>query len=199
MAGNWARQEPYAYNPSYPSPVAFDLLHQASGDPRWIELAAGSRAATERFPRPRSACPRTGPRWTAEEEFGPPQERQGTAAREFGTATTPPGCRCVMPNRAPSDDVALAARLSAPLSRAPRHAAVRNLDGEPIGTDESVVAMAGLAAVYAASGDRNGSAAALVAADQVQQQHPSYYGAAWNALGRLMLTDRTLGGCPPLT
>ena len=28
VAGNWARKAPYAYNPSYSSPVAFDLLHR---------------------------------------------------------------------------------------------------------------------------------------------------------------------------
>ena len=97
-----------------------------------------------------------------------------------------------------SEDVALAARLTAPLSRDPRHAAIRNLDGEASGSDESVVAMAGLAAAYAASGDRDQSAAGLIAADNLQQQHPTYYGGAWNALGRLLLTDRTLGGCPPV-
>ena len=61
------------------------------------------------------------------------------------------------------------------------------------------MAIAALAAAYGAAGDRNGSAAGLVAADQLQQQQPSYYGGAWNALGQLLLADRTLGGCPPLT
>ena len=98
-----------------------------------------------------------------------------------------------------SDDVALAARLIAPLARVPQHAALRNLDGEAVGTYESVVAIAGLAAAYAASGHPDGSAAALVAVDQLQQQRPTYYGGAWNALGRLLLTDRAFGGCPPLT
>ncbi len=66
------------------------------------------------------------------------------------------------------------------------------------GSDESVVAMAGLAAAYAASGDHEQGAAGLIAADNLHQQHPTYYGGAWNALARLMLTDRTLGGCPPV-
>jgi len=30
------------------------------------------------------------------------------------------------------------------------------------------------------------------------QSVPSYYGAAWAALGRLVLTDDVLGGCPPV-
>jgi len=198
VAGNWALQEPYAYNPSYPSPVAFSLLHQASGDQRWTDLAAGSRAANNALldtnPLP--------PDWAQVESSGRVQATSGAAGHgSDGVRYSYDAAR--MPLRyaesCTSVDVALAARLAAPLSRAPQRAAVRNLDGEPIGTDESVVAIAGLAAGYAASGDRKRGAAELVAADQLQQQHPTYYGAAWNALGRLLLTDRTLGGCPPLT
>ncbi len=37
---------PHAYNPSYASPAAFDVLARASGDSRWEELAAGSAAVT---------------------------------------------------------------------------------------------------------------------------------------------------------
>jgi len=198
VAGSWARQDPYAYNPSYPSPVAFAVLHKVSGDPRWLELAAGSHAATkavlDRHPLP--------PDWAEVDSRGEIQATSGAAGHSNeGVRYSYDAAR--MPLRyaesCTGDDVALAARLSAPLSRAPQHAAARTLDGEPIGTDASVVAMAGLAAVYAASGDPEGSAAGLVAADQVQQQHPSYYGAAWNALGQLLLTDSSLGGCPPLT
>ena len=198
VAGNWALQEPYAYNPSYPSPVAFSLLHQASGDQRWTDLAAGSRAANNALldtnPLP--------PDWAQVESSGRVQATSGAAGHgSDGVRYSYDAAR--MPLRyaesCTSEDVALAARLAAPLARAPQRAAVRDLDGEPIGTDESVVAIAGLAAGYAASGDRDRGAAELVAADQLQQQHPTYYGAAWNALGRLLLTDRTLGGCPPLT
>ena len=198
VAGDWAREDPYAYNPSYPSPVAFHLLHRASGDQRWIELAEGSRAATRAF-LDRNRLP---PDWAQVDSRGGVRATAGPGGN--GSEGVQYGYDAArMPLRyaesCSSDDVALAARLIAPLSRAPRHAAVRNLDGEAIGADESVVAMAGLAAVYAASGDRHRSATALAAADQLQQRQPSYYGGAWNALGRLMLTDRTLGGCPPLT
>ena len=197
VAGNWAGQSPYAYNPSYPSPVAFDLLLRASGDQRWGELAAGSRAVTrailDRYPLP--------PDWAQVDSGGTVEATAGAAGHGsdgvrygYDAARTP----LRYAESCSSEDVALAARLTAALSREPRYAAIRNLDGEASGSDESVVAMAGLAAAYAASGDREQSAAGLIAADNLQQQYPTYYGGAWNALGRLMLTGRTLGGCPPL-
>jgi len=43
-----------------------------------------------------------------------------------------------------------------------------------------------------------GATAQLVIADHLQQQGPTYDGSAWDALGRLMLTDTALGGCPPV-
>ncbi len=197
VAGSWARQEPYAYNPSYPSPAAFSVLHKASADPRWLELAAGSYAATKAF-LDRDPLP---PDWAEVDSRGAIQATSGAAGHSSeGVRYSYDAAR--MPLRyaesCSADDVALAARLSGPLSRPPEHAAARTLDGEPIGADASVVALAGLAAGFAAAGDPQRSAAGLVAADQVQQQHPSYYGAAWNALGQLLLTDSTLGGCPPL-
>jgi endoglucanase len=38
----------------------------------------------------------------------------------------------------------------------------------------------------------------LARADGLAQKSPTYYGVAWAALGRLMLTTHALGGCPPL-
>jgi endo-1,4-beta-D-glucanase Y len=198
VAGSWARQEPYVYNPSYPSPVAFGLLQQASGDQRWIELSAGSHNATRAF-LDRHPLP---PDWGEVDSQGHVQPTAGAAGRgndgvQYGYDAARLALRYA--ESCSGEDVTLAARLSAPLSQAPQHAAVRNLDGGAIGTRESVVAIAGLAAAHAAAGDWTGSQAALLASDQLQQQQPSYYGGAWRALGWLLLTDRTLGGCPPLT
>ena len=153
VAGNWARQDPYAYNPSYPSPVAFALLHGASNDDRWIELAAGSRAATRAF-LDQSPLP---PDWGQIDGRGTVQATAGAAGHGnegvrygYDAARTP----LRYAESCSSEDVALAARLGAPLSTMPSNAALRQVDGDAIGTDESVVAIAGLAAAYAASGDQ---------------------------------------------
>ena len=156
VAGSWAQQDPYVYNPSYPSPVAFDLLHKASGDQRWIELAAGSRAPPGRSSIA-TPCHRTGARWTAEDRFSPPAGAAGHGidGLQYGYDAARMPLRYA--ESCSGEDVALAARLSAPLSRAPQHAAVRSLDGAAVGTDESVVAMAGLAAATRGSGDPGGA------------------------------------------
>ena len=78
------------------------------------------------------------------------------------------------------------------------HHAVRDLDGAPLLNEESVVAAAAKAAALAAAGQTARAASQLLSADHLQQVKPTYYGAAWNALARLMLSEETLGGCPPL-
>ena len=97
-----------------------------------------------------------------------------------------------------AEDVALAARLSDALARFTGSPASRDLGGQPLTSDESVVAITAQAAVAAASGLSDRAADELVAADHLQQQHPTYYGGAWDALSRLLLTDDVLGGCPPM-
>ena len=54
------------------------------------------------------------------------------------------------------------------------------------------------AAATAAGGDSERAAGFLDRAAQWDREHPSYYGAAWVALGRVMLTTRWLLGCPPM-
>jgi endoglucanase len=84
----------------------------------------------------------------------------------------------------------------APLDRG-GDAAELDLGGTPLAAGESVVAAAVQAASVAASGNAARTADELVDADHLQQQSPTYYGTAWAALGRFMLTDDVLGGCPP--
>ena len=43
------------------------------------------------------------------------------------------------------------------------------------------------------------SADDLRAADELAQEVPSYFGAAWAALAPMMLATGELDGCPPLT
>jgi hypothetical protein len=95
-------------------------------------------------------------------------------------------------------DVDIAARLMIALDRFPRDPAVRDLGGAPLTDDESVVSAVGKAAALAAAGDRVRASNQLESARRIQHVEPTYYGAAWNALGRLLLTTDTLGGCPPI-
>jgi endoglucanase len=53
------------------------------------------------------------------------------------------------------------------------------------------------AAAAAASGHHSDARRLLAQASDLDRAHPSYYGAAWVALGRILLTSSALGGCRP--
>jgi hypothetical protein len=52
------------------------------------------------------------------------------------------------------------------------------------------------AAQAAAAGDQDGARRLLDQASAQDRAAPSYYGAAWTALGRLLLDTDLLGSCP---
>jgi endoglucanase len=93
-------------------------------------------------------------------------------------------------------DRALAADMVDALDRG-GDAAELDLGGSPLGEGESVVAAVAQAAAVAAAGNAARAVEELVDGDHLAQLAPSYYGAAWAALGRLLLTDDVLGECPP--
>lgn len=197
VAGNWATEEPFAYNPSYVSPAASGLLAQASGDPRWAELDEGSRVVTAAL-LAESELP---PDWAQVRADGTVDAMPGAQGRgndgvrySYDATRTP----VRLAESCASADRALAAQLVDVLDRSGADTAALDLGGAALTGDESVVAAVGQAAAVAAEGDLDRARAELVDADHLQQQTPTYYGAAWNALGRLLLTDDALGGCPPV-
>jgi len=194
-AGQWATTEPYAYNPSYASPGATAVLAAASGDPRWTELAEGSRAVTAAL---LSQAPLP-PDWAQVRADGTVEAMPGAMGRgqsvRYGYDATRTPIRFA--ESCDPADRALAAAVVEPLDRGGDSAEL-DLGGSPVAPGESVVAAAGQAAAVAAAGDAGRAVEELVDADHLAQSAPSYYGAAWAALGRFMLTDDVLGGCPPL-
>lgn len=197
VAGNWATEEPFAYNPSYVSPAASGLLAQASGDPRWAELDEGSRVVTAAL-LAESELP---PDWAQVRADGTVEAMPGAQGRgndgvrySYDATRTP----VRLAESCASADRALAAQLVDVLDRSGADTAALDLGGAALTGDESAVAAVGQAAAVAAEGDLDRARAELVDADHLQQQTPTYYGAAWNALGRLLLTDDALGGCPPV-
>jgi hypothetical protein len=93
-------------------------------------------------------------------------------------------------------DRALAAAMR-PILAAPRDLpALRNLDGSAASDWQHPVAVVAAAATEEAAGDSDAAAARLDAATALQQRYPTYFGAAWVALGRIMLSTSLLGACP---
>jgi endoglucanase len=77
-------------------------------------------------------------------------------------------------------------------------APVRDLGGKALAPGEHAAFAVAAAAASAAAGDRDGAAVFLDRAAELDHDHPTYYGSAWVALGRVMLTTRWLRGCPPM-
>ena len=197
VAGSWANHPPYAYNPSYTSPAANALLAGATDDERWAELDLGTRAVTTALLNSADLPPD----WAQVHPEGRIDAMPGAPGRadegvRYGYDATRVPIRFAESCR--PADVALAARLTPALDRSVGDPAVRNLDGVPVRNEESVVAAAAKAAALAAAGQTGRAASQLLSADYLQQVKPTYYGAAWNALARLMLSGETLGGCPPM-
>jgi len=197
VAGSWANHPPYAYNPSYTSPAANALLARATDDERWAELDLGTRAVTTALLN-RADLP---PDWAQVHPDGRIDAMPGAPGRadegvRYGYDATRMPIRFAESCR--PADVALAGRLTPALDRSMGDPAVRDLGGAPVLNEESVVAAAAKAAALAAAGQTARADSQLLSADHLQQVKPTYYGAAWNALARLILSGRTLGGCPPM-
>jgi endoglucanase len=85
----------------------------------------------------------------------------------------------------------------APLLTAPGEVpAVRNLNGSAASNWQHPVGLVAAAAAEQGAGNTDGAIERLDAAARLEQRSPTYYGAAWVALGRIMLTSSLLGECP---
>jgi endoglucanase len=76
-----------------------------------------------------------------------------------------------------------------------RIVATYGLDGRPSAGYEHPASIVGAAGAATAAGDERTAARLLDHAEALERKSPSYYGAAWVALGRAMLTTDLLGGC----
>ena len=68
------------------------------------------------------------------------------------------------------------------------------LDGQALAGEQHPLALVAAAAAAAASGEHSRADELLDSAGALDEQAPSYFGAAWIALGRLWLDTDLLGG-----
>ena len=74
--------------------------------------------------------------------------------------------------------------------------ATYSLDGESEGGLTHAASYVAAAAAAKAAEENGEMHQLLERAAEANSSHPTYYGAAWVALGRVMLTSSALGGCP---
>jgi endo-1,4-beta-D-glucanase Y len=195
LPGPWAKRAgALAFNPSYVDPTTLGWLSRASGDSRFSALAAGGTRLVNELTRPLP------PDWASVNV----QTGQATPVAAAGS-TSGPGMFtydaprtlvrfAVDPSYAAQSGVARAWSVfskTQPQDIVTEH----QLSGTPAGTDHSPVTLVAVAAAAKAASDPGMVAPLLAEAEQLNAQHPTYYGSAWVALGRLLLTTRLLEPC----
>jgi len=193
-AGTWARAAPPTINPSYFDPRAYALLGAMSGDPRWDQLESSSRELLDGLAA-RSPLP---PDWASARTTGPvaipaPSDPAAGVRYGFDAVRVPVrwAAACTPENRA------IAARewsFLGPQEAAGNLAGEYSLDGQPL-SPASPAALVGAAGAARADGHTSVSDALLDRAESADAATPTYYGAAWVALGRVMLNTDWLGPC----
>ena len=193
-AGPWATGRPATLNPSYWALGAFDGLADETGDDRWRQLAAASLSSTRAISDGGRLLP---PDWarvdgdsvsaTSSPNGDPPHIQYGPDAQ-----------RLVVWLAASCDPAArrLAAAWHPMLSSPDRSGALAlSTEGEPLNTDSSPLSLVATAAAAGAAGDPDERDRLLAEAAALEDERPSYYGAAWVALGHALLGTDLLGGC----
>lgn len=201
LAGNWAwTSRPWAVNPSYVVPMAVDALAQAVPDSRWAELRTGSAAVLRQL----LAASPLPPDWAEVADDG---SATAVAAPAGGPgAESRPGfgldaARIVVQQTVSCDgeDRETAAALARVLVRDPDDVRGRyDLQGRATVDWSHPLALVAAAAAAGADGDDARERSLLTAAAALDAENPTYYGAAWVALGAGMLTpdaEDPLGGC----
>ena len=192
VGGNWARKAPYVVNPG---------IFQSSR--RTGTLRSIGRQAVDGH-QPHPAGPRAGSSsgpgcaadWATVSEAGhvvPTGPVTGGPVR-FGLDAARLPVRFA--ESCDRDDRALAGAIRPVLTAPGEVPALRNLNGSAAGDWEHPVALVAAAATEQGAGNPDGAIERLDAAAQLEQRSPTYYGAAWVALGRIMLTTSLLGECP---
>jgi endoglucanase len=169
VAGPWARAAG-AVNPSYYSPLALHLIGQD-------RIAVATRPVVAAL----TANGASPPDWAA---AGPPPRPTGAPsgdgpmpAYDYDAARVPVRMAASCDPR----DRALAASMTGLANAAPSH--------HPVFT-------VAIAAQARAAGHRRRAARLLDQAASADARNPSYYGAAWVALGRALLQTDVLSACP---
>jgi endo-1,4-beta-D-glucanase Y len=191
-AGPWATGQPITLDPSYWAPAAFEALANATGDSRWRdlddatielsnELTSGGRLLPPDWARVDSTVPAATPAPNRQV----PDVQYGLDAQRL-VVWLATGCDARGPR--------LAARLDSLLSDR-EDALALSPSGQVINPQSNAMPLVAAAAAAQAAGNTAGRDGLLARAAREDRAYPTYYGTAWLALGRTLLTTRLLGGC----
>jgi cellulose synthase (UDP-forming) len=208
VAGPWARSVPPVVNPSYFSPRAYADLAAARADSRWDDLAGTSRAVATSL----TEQPSLPPDWARVDSLATSGDGEASASATAIASPDNPAATSASSASPESglDAVRLAIRSAESCVPSDRRVAAelwtlyrrhpgiatRSLEGAPVGKQTHPVSYVAAAAAARAAERESDMHSLLDRAAEENSAHPTYYGAAWLALGRVMLTSSALGGCP---
>ncbi len=194
-AGPWATGRPASLDPSYWALPAFRDLAKLTGDDRWSRLADAVVPLTERFTDAGRLLP---PDWVALTADGTLRPEPAPGGTQPQTRYGLDAQRLVVWLATSCDDRArrLAAGWWPMLRQADRTGAVAlHPDGQLVDGGSAPLPLVAAASAAGAAGDTAARDRLLDRADRQHRQHPTYYGAAWAALGRVLLTGSALTSC----
>ena len=197
VAGPWAT-ETRTVNASYLATPAMSVLWDSLGEQRWGSVAAWSRTVLEALTE---QAPHLPPDWATVDATGDTPRAQPSPAGDparYGYEAARVIVQAAVDCRAAGQDIAARAWpfLAAEVDSG-NLVATYTLDGQRLGPERHPLALVAAAAAAAASGDEQRAADLLDAAEDLDAEAPTYFGAAWIALGRLWLDTDLLGGCRP--
>ncbi len=194
LAGPWAADE-RVVNPSYFAVGLMSQLYTITGEPRWQPVAATARRLLDELT---AKAPSLVPDWAAVAADGgsvtarpPPSGGDVVSGFEAGRAYVQLAVDC------DARGTAIAAR-AWPFLRAEADGTINaayHLDGSPATNATHPLALVAAAATADAAGDDGAADELLDRASDLDRRTPTYYGAAWVAIGRLWLDTADLGGC----
>jgi endoglucanase len=195
LPGPWANKgDSLAFNPSYVDPTTLDALARASGDTRFRALSTGSTRLVDELTRPLP------PDWaTVNSGTGQPAPVSAAASTSGPGMFTFDAPRTLVRMGLDPEPAGRSAAARAwgvfSQTRPQDIVAVHQLSGAAAGDAHSPITLVGAAGAAKAAGDHGAVITLLKEAQRLNTQHPTYYGAAWVALGRLLLTTDRLQPC----
>jgi endo-1,4-beta-D-glucanase Y len=191
-AGPWAVGHPVTLDPSYWAPAAFEQLANITGDFRWRDLDAGTIRLSNDLMSGGTVLP---PDWARVDKTLPVATAAPDRSSRFiqyglDAQRLPVWLATSCDARGPR----LAARLD-PLLSSKENALALTPDGQILNQETNATPVIGAAAAAQAAGNDSRRDSLFAEAARLNQEHPTYYGTAWLALGRTLLTTHLLGGC----
>lgn len=199
VAGPWARTDPAVVDASYLAPEAISALAAATKDPGWEELSLDSSALVSEL---ESHSPAHLPSdWARLAPSGAISPAAG-ASSAGGTPTYGLDAQRVpvwFAADCSNGSRALASVEWPALKRAAGHGGriSYSLRGQARSSSVNPLGYVAAAAAADAAGDHSAGRSLLEKADRQNALHHTYYGAAWLALGLVLLDTTWLSTCPP--